>query len=99
VVFRPLSKDDLRGIVDIQLKRLEKLLTDRNISLDLSEAAKKQLVEVGYEPAFGARPLKRAILKNIQDPLAEQILAGNYAPGSVVVVDCANETFTFAKKS
>jgi ATP-dependent Clp protease ATP-binding subunit ClpB len=98
VVFRPLSKDDLRGIVDIQLKRLEKLLADREITLDLTEAAKKQLVEVGYEPAFGARPLKRAILRSVQDPLAEQILAGAYAPNTVVMVDYTGGAFTFAKK-
>jgi ATP-dependent Clp protease ATP-binding subunit ClpB len=99
IVFRPLSKLDLLGIVDIQLKRLEKLLSDRSISLDLSLAAKKQLVELGYEPAFGARPLKRAIVKNVQDPLAEEILAGAYAPGSVIVVDCKDGSFTFAKKA
>jgi ATP-dependent Clp protease ATP-binding subunit ClpB len=99
VVFRPLSKTDLLGIVDIQLRRLEKLLADRSITLDLSVDAKRQLVEIGYEPAFGARPLKRAIVKNVQDPLAEQILANGYAPGSVVVVDCKDNTFTFAKKA
>ena len=75
VVFRPLSKDDLRGIVDIQLRRLEKLVADRELKLELTEAAKDALVELGYEPAFGARPLKRAILKKLQDPLAEEILA------------------------
>ena len=62
VIFRPLSKVDLRGIVDIQLKRLEKLLVDRELKLDLTDAAKNALVDLGYEPAFGARPLKRAIL-------------------------------------
>ncbi|MFO0666744.1 MAG: AAA family ATPase [Polyangiaceae bacterium] len=97
VVFRPLMKSDLRGIVDIQLKRLDKLLVDREVKLELTEAAKMQLVELGYEPAFGARPLKRAILKNLQDPLAEEILAGGYAPGSTVRVDVKNETFTFEK--
>jgi ATP-dependent Clp protease ATP-binding subunit ClpB len=97
VIFRALSKVDLRGIVDIQLKHLEKLLVDREVKLDLSEAAKQQLVELGYEPAFGARPLKRAILKKIQDPLAEEILAGGYAPGSVVKVEANDEAFTFHK--
>ena len=97
VIFRPLSKDDLRGIVDIQLRRLEKLLTDRELKLALTEGAKKKLVDIGYEPAFGARPLKRAILKNVQDPLAEEILAGGYAVGSTVKVDVANDEFTFEK--
>ena len=97
IVFRPLSKKDLRGIVDIQLRRLEKLLTDRELRLELTEKAKLQLVELGYEPVFGARPLKRAILKSIQDPLAEEILAGGYANGATVKVDVDGETFKFQK--
>ncbi len=99
VLFRPLSKQDLLGIVDIQLRRLEKLLTDRELKLQLSASAKDKLVELGYEPAFGARPLKRAILKKLQDPLAEEILRGGYAPGAVVKVDLSGdgEDFTFAK--
>lgn len=97
IIFRPLDKKDLRGIVDIQLRYLEKLVSDREIKVQLSEAAKDRLVELGYEPAFGARPLKRAILKKLQDPLAEQILSGGYKPGSVVKIDCRDEEFVFAK--
>jgi ATP-dependent Clp protease ATP-binding subunit ClpB len=98
VLFRPLSKKDLRGIVDIQLRRLEKLLTDRELRIELTEKAKDKLVELGYEPAFGARPLKRAILKNVQDPLAEEILHGAYAPGSVVKVELSSgDDFAFSK--
>jgi ATP-dependent Clp protease ATP-binding subunit ClpB len=97
VLFRPLAKADLRGIVDIQLKRLEKLLVDRELRLSLTDAAKDALVDIGYEPAFGARPLKRAILKKLQDPLAEEILAGGYVTGGVVTVGLVGETFTFKK--
>ncbi len=97
VVFRPLSKRDLRGIVDIQLRRLEKLVADRELKLDLTEGAKGALVEISYEPAFGARPLKRAILKKLQDPLAEEILAGGYATGATVKVDVKDGEFVFAK--
>jgi ATP-dependent Clp protease ATP-binding subunit ClpB len=97
VIFRPLTKQDLRGIVDIQLRRLEKLLVDRELKLDLSEAAKMALVELGYEPAFGARPLKRAILKKLQDPLAEEILAGGYGGGATVKVELEGEEFVFKK--
>jgi len=97
VLFRPLSKKDLRGIVDIQLRRLEKLVSDRELKLQLSDSAKNRLVDLGYEPAFGARPLKRAILKELQDPLAEEILRGGYAPGAVVKVDLNGEDFVFAK--
>jgi ATP-dependent Clp protease ATP-binding subunit ClpB len=97
ILFRPLSKKDLRGIVDIQLRRLEKLVADRELKVALSEAAKDALVEQGYEPAFGARPLKRAILKRVQDPLAEQMLAGGFPAGSTVSVDVKDEEFVFTK--
>ncbi len=97
VVFRPLSKGDLRGIVDIQLRRLEKLMTDRELKLNLSEGAKQRLVDLGYEPAFGARPLKRAILRSVQDPLAEEILTGGISNGSTVRVDVEGDGFTFIK--
>ncbi len=97
ILFRPLSKPDLRGIVDIQLRRLEKLVADRELKLELTENAKMRLVDIGYEPAFGARPLKRAILKAIQDPLAEELLAGGYPNGSTVRVDVQGEGFTFIK--
>jgi ATP-dependent Clp protease ATP-binding subunit ClpB len=97
VLFRPLSKKDLLGIVDIQLRRLEKLLSDRELKLTLSDAAKSKLVDIGYEPAFGARPLKRAILKKLQDPLAEEILRGSYGSGGVVRVDTKDDEFVFAK--
>jgi ATP-dependent Clp protease ATP-binding subunit ClpB len=97
VLFRPLSKKDLRGIVEIQLKRLEKLVSDRELKLSLTDGAKDRLVDLGYEPAFGARPLKRAILKKLQDPLAEEILRGGYTTGSVVKVDMKDDEFVFAK--
>ena len=97
VLFRPLSKADLRGIVDIQLRRLDKLMADRELRMQLTDGAKDRLVDLGYEPAFGARPLKRAILKKLQDPLAEEILRGGYAPGSVVKVDLEGDEFVFHK--
>jgi ATP-dependent Clp protease ATP-binding subunit ClpB len=97
ILFRPLSKADLRGIVDIQLRHLERLMADRELKMQLTDAAKDKLVELGYEPAFGARPLKRAILKKLQDPLAEEILRGGYSPGGVVKVDLAGDDFAFAK--
>ncbi len=97
IIFRPLSKPDLRGIVDIQLRRLEKLVADRELKLELTEAAKMRLVDLGYEPAFGARPLKRAILKAVQDPLAEELLAAGYPNGSTVRVDVEGEGFKFMK--
>ncbi len=97
VLFHPLSRADLRGIVDIQLGKLERLLADRELKLSLTEEAKSRLVELGYEPAFGARPLKRAILKGLQDPLAEELLVAGYAPGSTIRVDVRDERFVFQK--
>jgi ATP-dependent Clp protease ATP-binding subunit ClpB len=97
IIFRPLSKPDLRGIVDIQLRKVEKLVADRELRLELTEAAKMRLVDIGYEPAFGARPLKRAIVKAVQDPLAEELLAGGYPNGSTVRCDVDGEGFKFVK--
>ncbi len=98
VIFDPLSREDLRGIVDIQLRGLSKLLSDKRVHMEVTDAAKDHLVDLGYEPAFGARPLKRVILKHLQDPLAEAILRGGYGSGDVVVVDAAGDDFTFERK-
>ena len=98
IIFRPLSKVDLRGIVDIQLRNVEKLVADRELKLELTEAAKLRLVDIGYEPAFGARPLKRAIVRAVQDPLAEELLAGGYTNGSTVKCDVDDgDGFRFEK--
>jgi ATP-dependent Clp protease ATP-binding subunit ClpC len=99
VVFGPLDRDELRRIVDIQLDELRELLVDRQIQLELDEQAKARLVELGYEPGLGARPLKRAILKYIQDPLAEALLAGQHAPGSTVSVSLVDGQFVFTQRS
>ena len=95
VVFRPLTRDHLRAIVDIQLRGLERMLRDRDVRMELDSAAKNRLVELGYEPALGARPLKRAILKRIQDPLAEAILSGGYQSGATIRVGVRDGSFTF----
>jgi ATP-dependent Clp protease ATP-binding subunit ClpB len=97
VVFKALTKEDLQRVVDIQLRRLERLLSDREIKLSLTAGAKDRLVQLGYEPSLGARPLKRAILRELQNPLAEAILAGGYTGGQTVGVDVKDETFTFTK--
>jgi ATP-dependent Clp protease ATP-binding subunit ClpB len=76
-------------IVDIQLRRLSKLLEDRKITLSLDPAAREWLAEKGYDPAYGARPLKRAIQKAVQDPLAELILSGKVRDGETVKVSVA----------
>ncbi|MCS6849506.1 MAG: ATP-dependent chaperone ClpB [Anaerolineae bacterium] len=87
VVFHPLDERHIEQIVDIQLNRLRKLLADRKLALELTPAAKRHLAQVGYDPAFGARPLKRAIQHELQDPLSLAILEGRYHEGDTVRVD------------
>ena len=96
VVFHALGKEHMQGIANIQLQRLRKRLAERDLGLDISPAALSQLVEVGYDPVFGARPLKRAIQTYLENPLAQRILAGDFVPGSTVHVDYREgEGFTF----
>ncbi len=87
VIFDRLSREDMDGIVDIQLARLQKRLAGRKITLTLSEAAEKWLADEGYDPVFGARPLKRVIQRSVQDPLAELILAGDVKDGDEIPID------------
>ena len=86
IVFDRLKRADMSGIVDIQMARLLKRLAARKMRLDLDDAARKWLAEEGYDPVFGARPLKRVIQRALQDPLAEMILAGDLLDGAVVPV-------------
>ncbi len=95
VIFHPLSKEDLREIVDIQLKRVEALLRDRGFSLEVTPEAKTYLAEVSYDPDFGARPLKRAIQRELQDPLALGVLSGNLKVGDLVQVEAGPEGLIF----
>lgn len=95
VVFDALTQDDLQQIVEIQLGSLRKRLTERRVTLQLTEDAKRKLAELGYDPAFGARPLKRAISSEIETPLAREILGGNLPDGSNLEVDYQNGAFKF----
>ena len=87
IIFRPLAQEQIEKIVDLQLKRLERLLADRKITILVTPDAKKLLAEEGYDPAFGARPLKRSIQRLIQNPLAMAVLDGQFNDGDTVVVD------------
>ncbi|HXQ52996.1 MAG TPA: ATP-dependent chaperone ClpB [Stellaceae bacterium] len=86
LIFRRLSRDDMKGIVVIQLVRLQKLLAERKITLDLDDKARAWLAEAGYDPVYGARPLKRVIQRELQNPLAELILKGRIVDGETVAV-------------
>ena len=87
VLFHRLAQQHMGGIVDIQVARVQKLLADRKVTLDLTDAARAWLGRVGYDPVYGARPLKRAVQKYLQDPLADLILKGEVKDGSTVKVD------------
>jgi len=91
IMFRPLSHEDIAQIVDIQIKRVEKLLADRKLTLEVTPAAKQLLVAEGYDPVYGARPLKRAIQRLLQNPLAVAVLEGQYAEGDRILVDRAKD--------
>jgi ATP-dependent Clp protease ATP-binding subunit ClpB len=98
VVFHPLDDKELTHIVDLRLKDLEKLLADRRITLELTDAARKAIFKAGYDRAYGARPLKRAIQRMVQDKLAVKILDGTVLHGDHVVVDAGKEGLTFSVK-
>jgi ATP-dependent Clp protease ATP-binding subunit ClpB len=91
LIFRRLSRADMKGIVGIQLVRLQKLLADRKLTLVVDDKAKAWLGEVGYDPVYGARPLKRVLQRELQNPLAEMILAGRITDGETVHVTTSGE--------
>jgi ATP-dependent Clp protease ATP-binding subunit ClpB len=101
VVFRSLSAEDLEKIADIQLRDLQKRLADRKITIELTAEAKTLLAERGFDPVFGARPLKRTIQRMVENPLALEILAGKFREGDHIVVELSRdrETFTFRKEA
>ena len=87
VVFHPLAQDQIRGIAAIQLEGLRARLADREMALDVSDAFIDQLVEAGFDPVYGARPLKRAIQQQLENPLAQRLLAGDFGPGQRIIAD------------
>jgi ATP-dependent Clp protease ATP-binding subunit ClpB len=94
IIFQTLSQENMIGIVEVQLKRLASRLADKKMTLRFSQNAKKYLVSVGYNPLFGARPLKRAIQRHVEDQLARELLEGKFVEGDVILVDAdANGIF------
>ncbi|MGE5656943.1 MAG: ATP-dependent chaperone ClpB [Actinomycetota bacterium] len=98
ILFHTLRKSELRQIVSIQVKRIERLLAEQKITLQLSEAAKNYIADVGYDPVYGARPLKRAIQRELENPLANKILENAFMDGDTVVIDCQNNHLEFTKE-
>jgi ATP-dependent Clp protease ATP-binding subunit ClpB len=95
IVFRPLGEGEIARIVDLQIIRLQKLLADRKLSLDMTDAARRFVAHEGYDPAFGARPLKRALQQLVQDPLAMALLDGRFVDGDTVHVDVRDGAVVF----
>ena len=95
VVFHALTRSQLREIVDLQAESLKQMLAERELALPLTAAARDAVAGEGYDPQFGARPLKRTLQRRVQNPLAMRLLQGEFKPGGGVVVDFRDRTFTF----
>ena len=95
ILFHALTLEDLVQIVDIQLRRLRELLQERGLSIKLSETARRHLATRGFDPVYGARPLKRVMQRELQDPLALALLRGDFGAGDAVQVDLQGDQFTF----
>jgi ATP-dependent Clp protease ATP-binding subunit ClpB len=98
IIFQSLDEEELAKIVEIQIARLEKRLTQQNLTLDVDDHAKKLLAKEGYDPQFGARPLKRAIQEHLLDPLATKLLAGEFKPGDKIKVTAKDDELVFQWK-
>ena len=97
IIFHGLKKEELKEIVTIQIKGIQRLLSDQKIAIELTPAAQNRIVDIGYDPAYGARPLKRAIRRELQNPIATKILEGTFTPGDKIVVDRLDDKLTFNK--
>jgi ATP-dependent Clp protease ATP-binding subunit ClpB len=98
IVFHTLKKEHLNKIVDVQLRYLADRLRGQNITLEFTDSAKALLLDEGYDPAYGARPLKRTIQQRLENPLAAEILEGKFTEGDTIKIDSNRHNFTFTKK-
>jgi len=97
VVFHPLDQDQIRLIAGIQLGMLEKRLENTGLGMEITDAALDMLATAGFDPVYGARPLKRAIQQQIENPLAQKILSGDFSSGETVHIDVENGAFSFSQ--
>jgi ATP-dependent Clp protease ATP-binding subunit ClpA len=98
VMFHPLSLEHIVQIVDIQIERLNKQLIEKGLTIEVDEEAKHWLAEKGYDPAYGARPLKRVIQKYIEDPMSEEVVRGRFKEGGIVEVKRSGDELAFSLK-
>jgi ATP-dependent Clp protease ATP-binding subunit ClpB len=99
IIFHGLKKSELKQIVAIQIQGIQRLLSEQKITIELSTAAQDRIVNIGYDPAYGARPLKRAIQRELQNPIATMILDNTFTAGDKIIVDCVEESLIFDKES
>ena len=99
IIFHGLKKSELKEIVTIQIRGIERLLKEQKIGIELTPAAQDRIVTIGYDPAYGARPLKRAIRRELQNPIATMILDNTFTAGDIILVDCQDDKLTFNKKA
>ena len=98
IVFHELTEEQLRSIVNLMLEDLQKRLSERKLGVELTEAAKSWLAKEGYDPIYGARPLRRVIERHVENPLSTKLLRGELNEGDTVVVDLSDEGLTFTTK-
>lgn len=98
VIFHRLGRDHLRQIVDILVRHMQTRLAQQQITLALTDAARDQLARDGYDPVYGARPLKRLIQQQLENPLARRILAGEFAAGDAIEVDASGDGYVMRKR-
>ena len=98
IVFRSLTKPDLVQILDLEISKVMQRLKARNIVLQLDEKAKDFLVSKGYDPQYGARPMRRAVERSLEDPLAEEILKGSFHEGEPIIVSAESDRLVFSQK-
>jgi ATP-dependent Clp protease ATP-binding subunit ClpC len=98
IVFHELNEEQLRQVVDLLAKELQKRLAERKLSVEITEKAKSWLAKEGYDPVYGARPLRRALEKYVENPLAVKVLGGEFKEGDTIVVDTGDDGLTFTKK-
>ncbi len=99
IIFHGLKREELKQIVSIQIEGIQRLLKEQKITIELSPAAQERIVTVGYDPAYGARPLKRAIQRELQNPIATKILDNTFTEGDKIIVDCVDNILTFGKET
>ncbi|GAI15425.1 unnamed protein product, partial [marine sediment metagenome] len=96
IVFHELTEEQLRSIVDLMVKDLQKRLKEHKLGVELTEAAKSWLAKEGYDPVYGARPLRRAIERNVENPLSTRLLRGEFNEGDTIIVDLGDEGLNFS---